>query len=147
MDWIGWDNNNFKIVSKSVLFPIMCHCAFEGDVGVSISQLQHLHSVDIGVKDLPPQKKTILILKEKCPKCHYAPCVKSSQSRDEDGIEEEEEDVIDAMLNRGRGTGKFEGPRLGMHQLYCKIGRALTKYFGVVPFQVLYSLSCLLLGV
>ena len=70
--------------------------------------------------------------------------MRASLSRDED---DREEDVIDAMLNRGRGTGKFEGPRLGMHQLYCKIGRALTKYFGVVPFQVLYSLSCLLLGV
>ena len=31
---------------------------------------------------------------------------------EEDDIEEEE-DVIDAMLNSGRGTGKFEGPGLG----------------------------------
>ena len=48
----------------------------------------------------------------KCPKCLNATYVKSSLSRDEDG-REEEEDVIDAMLNSGRGTGKFEGPGLG----------------------------------
>ena len=38
---------------------------------------------------------------EECPKCLYAPHLKSSPSREEDE-RDEVEDVIDAMLNRGR---------------------------------------------
>ena len=38
----------------------------------------------------------------KCPECLNATHMKSPLSRDEDDREEEEEDVIDAMLNSGR---------------------------------------------
>ena len=53
---------------------------------------------------------------------------------------EEKEDVIDAMLNRGRGTGKFEGPGLRGDALGVLQDKHTT-HFGVVYHILFYTFA------